>query len=411
MQPGSKPVSIFNLTVIVAALGYFVDIYDLLLFGIIRIPSLREMGLTPDQITTDGESILSWQMFGLMLGGILWGIVGDKKGRSSVLFGSILLYSLGNIANGFVQTVEQYKWIRFVAGIGLAGELGAGITLVAELLPKEKRGIGTSIVAGFGITGAVVAFFIKENFHWRTCYFIGGGLGLALLLLRVSVLESGMFREMKEKAVKRGQIFMLLNNRERLIRYLQSILIGVPTWLVIGILVTFSKEFAREFGIAEEIDPGKSIMFAYAGLAVGDVTIGLVSQWLKSRKKALYVFYAITALFMVLYFTLQWNGSASMMYFLCAALGFGSGFWAIFVTIGAEQFGTNLRATAATTIPNMVRGTVPLMLMLFQFLRSLPGVGYINGGIYTCIIVFAICSIAVLTSKETFHKDLNYEEA
>lgn len=411
MQPGNKPVSIFNLTVIVAALGYFVDIYDLLLFGIIRIPSLREMGLTPDQITTDGESILSWQMFGLMLGGILWGIVGDKKGRSSVLFGSILLYSLGNIANGFVQTVEQYKWIRFVAGIGLAGELGAGITLVAELLPKEKRGIGTSIVAGFGITGAVAAFFIKENFHWRTCYFIGGGLGLALLLLRVSVLESGMFQKMKAKDVKRGKIFMLLNSRERLTRYIQSILIGVPTWLVIGILITFSKEFAKEFGIAEEIDPGKSIMFAYAGLAVGDVTIGLVSQWLKSRKKALYVFYAITALFMTLYFTLQWNGSASLMYFLCAALGFGSGFWATFVTIGAEQFGTNLRATAATTIPNMVRGAVPLMLLLFQFLRGLPGVGYINGGIYTCIIVFAICTLAVITSKETFHKDLNYEEA
>jgi MFS family permease len=411
MQPDHKPVSIFNLTVVVAALGYFVDIYDLLLFGIIRIPSLKEMGLTPDQITTDGESILSWQMFGLMLGGIVWGIIGDKKGRSSVLFGSILLYSLGNIANGFVQTVEQYKWIRFVAGIGLAGELGAGITLVAELLPKEKRGIATSLVAGFGITGAVVAFFIKENFHWRTCYFIGGGLGLGLLLLRVSVLESGMFQKMKTKDVKRGRILMLLNSRERLTRYVQSILIGVPTWLVIGILITFSKEFAKEFGIMEEIDPGKSIMFAYAGLAVGDVTIGLVSQWLKSRKKALYVFYAITALFMVLYFTLQWNGSASLMYFLCAALGFGSGFWAIFVTIGAEQFGTNLRATAATTIPNMVRGTVPLMLMLFQFLRSLPGVGYINGGIYTCAIVFAICTIAVLTSKETFHKDLNYEEA
>ncbi|WP_346239023.1 MFS transporter [Niabella insulamsoli] len=405
-----KKVSLLNLTVVVAALGYFVDIYDLLLFGIIRIPSLREMGLTPDQITTDGESILSWQMFGLMLGGILWGIVGDKKGRSSVLFGSILLYSLGNIANGFVQTVEQYKIIRFVAGIGLAGELGAGITLVAELLPKEKRGIGTSIVAGFGITGAVAAFFIKENFHWRTCYFIGGGLGLALLALRVSVLESGMFKTMKAKAVKRGNIMMLLNNRDRLLRYVQSILIGVPTWLVIGILITFSKEFAKEFGITAEIDPGKAIMFAYAGLAVGDVSIGLVSQWLKSRKKALYVFYFLTFIFMILYFTIQWNGSAFMMYFLCTMLGFASGFWAIFVTIGAEQFGTNLRATAATTIPNMVRGTVPLMLMLFQFLRGLPGVGYVNGGIYTCAIVFILCVIAVITSKETFHKDLNFEE-
>lgn len=410
MQTNRKNASLLSVTVIVAALGYFVDIYDLLLFGIIRIPSLKDMGLTASQITTDGEGILSWQMFGLMLGGIVWGIVGDKKGRSSVLFGSILLYSLGNIANGFVQTVEQYKWIRFFAGIGLAGELGAGITLVAELLPKEKRGIGTSIVAGFGITGAVVAFFVKENFHWRTCYFIGGGLGVVLLLLRVSVLESGMFKNMKEKAVSRGNIFMLIFNRSRLTRYIQSILIGVPTWLVIGILVTFSNEFGKAFGIVEEIDPGKAIMFAYAGLAVGDVSIGFVSQWMKSRKRALYVFYAITAVFMVLYFTVQWNGSAALMYALCAALGFGSGFWAIFVTIGAEQFGTNLRATAATTIPNMVRGTVPLMFMLFQFLRSLPGVGYVNGGIYTCVIVFILCTIAVITSKETFHKDLNYEE-
>lgn len=405
-----KPVSIFNLTVIVAALGYFVDIYDLLLFGIIRIPSLRDMGLTADQITTDGEGILSWQMAGLCLGGILWGILGDKMGRSKVLFGSILLYSLGNIANGFVQTVDQYKWIRFVAGVGLAGELGAGITLVAELLPKEKRGLGTSVVAGFGITGAVAAFFIKENFHWRTCYFIGGGLGLALLLLRVSVFESGMFKTMKEKNVKRGNIFMLFTNANRLTRYIQSILIGVPTWLVIGILITFSKEFAREFGIAGEVDPGKAIMFAYAGLAVGDVSIGFVSQWLKSRKKAMYIFYALTALFIALYFTIQWNSTPFTMYALCTALGFSVGFWAIFVTIGAEQFGTNLRATAATTIPNMVRGTVPLMLLLFQFLRSLQGVGYVKGGIYTMIIVFVISTIALITSTETFHKDLNYIE-
>ncbi len=410
MQTSKQNHSVFSLAVIVAALGYFVDIYDLLLFGIIRIPSLKEMGLTPEQITTDGESILSWQMTGLMLGGILWGILGDKKGRSSVLFGSILLYSLGNIANGFVQTVEQYKWIRLVAGIGLAGELGAGITLVAELLPKEKRGIGTSIVAGFGITGAVVAFFVKEHFHWRTCYFIGGGLGLLLLLLRVSVLESGMFEVMKTKAVQRGNIFMLLNNWDRLRRYIQSILIGTPTWLVIGILVTFSREFGKAFGIVEEIDPGKAIMFAYTGLAVGDVSIGFISQWLKSRKAALYIFYILTAVFVILYFTVLWSASAVLMYTLCTALGFASGFWAIFVTIGAEQFGTNLRATAATTIPNMVRGTVPLILGLFQYLRNLPGAGYVTGGIYTCVIVLAVATIAVVTSRETFHKDLDYEE-
>lgn len=403
--------SLFNATVIVAALGYFVDIYDLLLFGIIRIPSLKDLGLTVEEITTKGEGILWWQMIGLMLGGVLWGVFGDKKGRSSVLFGSILLYSLANIANGFVQTVEQYKIIRFIAGIGLAGELGAGITLVAELLPKHKRGIGTSMVAGFGVTGAIMAFVMKENFHWRTCYFIGGGLGLLLLLLRVSVLESGLFHQMKKKTVQKGNLFMLLNNLGRLKRYVLSILIGLPTWYVIGILVTFSKEFGQAFGISKEIDPGKAIMFSYAGLAAGDVAIGFVSQWLKSRKKALCVFYALTALFITLFFTIQWNGSTAMMYMLCTALGFSIGFWAIFVTIGAEQFGTNLRATAATTIPNMVRGMLSLIILpMFTIIRGIQGVGYVNGAIYTGIIVFAISLLAVIYSAETYDKDLNYEE-
>lgn len=407
----SKEISIFNITVVVAALGYFVDIYDLLLFGIIRIPSLRDLGLSPERVTIDGEGILFWQMIGLMLGGILWGILGDKKGRSSVLFGSILLYSVANIANGFVQTVDQYKLIRFIAGIGLAGELGAGVTLVAELLPKEKRGIGTSLVAGFGITGAVVAFFLKENFSWRTCYFIGGGLGFLLLLLRVSVLESGMFHAMKEKKVQRGNIFMLINSWSRFNRYFRSVMIGAPTWFVIGILVTFSKEFGKQFGIPQEIDPGKAIMFAYAGLSVGDITIGFVSHWLKSRKKALYIFYALLAIFMVAYFTMLWGKTANDLYIVATLLGFSSGFWAIFVTIAAEQFGTNLRATAATTIPNMVRGLLPLMLILFQWLRGIEGIGYVNGAILTGAIVYLISLASVIKVGETYHKDLNYEES
>ncbi len=407
----TKNVSILNATVIVAALGYFVDIYDLLLFGIIRIPSLKDLGLSAAEITTKGEGILWWQMIGLMIGGILWGVWGDKKGRSSVLFGSILLYSLANIANGFVQTVEQYKIIRFIAGVGLAGELGAGVTLVAESLPKEKRGIGTSLVAGFGLTGAIFAFIMKQNFDWRTCYFIGGGLGLILLFLRVSVLESGMFHEMKEKQVQKGNLLMFVNDRGRFKKYMQSILIGLPTWYVIGILVTFSKEFGQAFGIPEEIDPGKAIMFGYAGLATGDITIGFVSHWLKSRKKALYIFYGLTALFITLFFTIQWNGSPTVMYLLCTALGFSIGFWAIFVTIGAEQFGTNLRATAATTIPNMVRGMLSLIIIpLFTVLREIKGVGYVDGAIYTGIIIFGISLLAVIYSKETYHKDLNYEE-
>ena len=405
----NKPASIFSIAVIVAALGYFVDIYDLLLFSITRIDSLVSLGLTEAQVLSEGESIIMWQMGGLLIGGIIWGIMGDKKGRLSVLFGSIILYSLANIANGFVQTADQFKIIRFIAGIGLAGELGAGITLVSELTPKNKRGIATSLVAGIGLTGAVVAFIMKQYFDWRTCYFIGGGLGLILLVLRISVFESGMFHELKKMNVQRGNFFMLFKTRERFTKYLCSILIGLPTWFVIGVLVTFSSEFGKQMGIKEKIDPGKAIMYAYAAIAIGDVLIGFISQWFKSRKKALYLFYSITIIFMVLFFTVQWNGTAANMYWICAGLGFGTGFWAIFVTMGAEQFGTNIRATAATTIPNMVRGMLTVMIIpLFKLFRGMTD--YVTGGWITAIVIMAITIIAALLIKETFHKVLNYIE-
>jgi MFS family permease len=403
-----KKSSIFNLTVVVAALGYFVDIYDLLLFGIIRVKSLTSMGLDALAVRDSGESIISIQMWGLLIGGIIWGIMGDKKGRISVLFGSIILYSLANIANGLVTTVEQYKIARFIAGVGLAGELGAGITLVTELLPKDKRGIGTSIVAGIGITGAVAAYFISKEFDWRICYFIGGGLGLVLLLLRISVFESGMYKTIKEMDVSRGNFLMFFNNSKRFKKYILSILIGLPTWYVIGVLVTFSKEFGKEFGIAQTIDAGRAIMYAYAAIAIGDILIGLLSQWLKSRKKALYIFYILNIFFGVLFFLQDGNSSDTKMYWLTAGLGFGTGYWAIFVTMAAEQFGTNLRATAAITAPNMVRGALPLIILLFKWLRASNG--YIKGGWLTGIIVMTLTLLAAIFTEETFGKDLNYVE-
>jgi len=404
-----KQYGILSIPVIVAALGYFVDIYDLLLFSITRIESLRSFGLSPEQITIEGESILIWQMAGLMIGGIVWGMMGDKKGRLSVLFGSIILYSLANIANGFVQNTEQIRLIRFIAGLGLAGELGAGITLVSELVVKEKRGIATSLVAGLGLTGAVAAFIIKENFEWRTCYFIGGGMGLLLLVLRLSVFESGMFHEVRQMDVKRGNIWMLFNNRDRLKRYILSILIGLPTWFVIGVLVSFSSEFGKWMNIKEKIDPGRAIMYAYSAIAIGDIFIGFVSQWLRSRKKALYLFYVITGIFILLFFTILWNGTAERMYWICAGLGFGTGFWAIFITMGAEQFGTNLRATAATTIPNMVRGMLAVFILpLFQMLRSVTD--YYTGGWLAAVIIMVITVVAALFLEETFNKDLNFVE-
>jgi MFS transporter, putative metabolite:H+ symporter len=398
---------IFSIPVIVGALGYFVDIYDLLLFGIIRKQSLADLGLTPEQVTSVGEDIISIQMAGLLIGGIIWGIMGDKRGRLSVLFGSIVLYSLANIANGMVTNTTQYAIVRFIAGVGLAGELGAGITLVSELLSKEKRGIGTSLVAGIGLTGAVFAYFISKAFDWRVCYYIGGAMGLLLLLLRISVFESGMYHQVKGMKVSRGNFFMFFNNGERFRKYMLSILVGLPTWFVIGVLVSFSDQFARSFGIEEDVNPGKAIMYAYVGISIGDVLIGLLSQWLRSRKKALYIFYGLTIVFMALFF-MQKGGSADHMYWLCAGLGFGTGFWAIFVTMAAEQFGTNLRATAATTVPNMVRGSLPLIILLFKYLRS--SMDYAVAGMITGGIVMGITLVAAAFTRETFAKDLNYIE-
>jgi putative MFS transporter len=399
--------SVLNIAVIIGALGYFVDIYDLLLFSIIRVPSLRSFGLNGDQIAKEGLHIINIQMMGLLLGGIVWGILGDKKGRLKVLFASIILYSLGNIANGFVQNVGQYAAVRFITGLGLAGELGAGITLVSELLPKEKRGIGTSLVAGIGLTGAVFAFFIKQNFEWRTCYFIGGGLGFLLLLLRVGVLESGMFKSIEQTNVKKGNFLMLFTSRKRLKKYVAAIFIGLPTWYVIGILISFSDKFGEKMNIRGNIDPGRSVMFAYVAISIGDIAVGFVSQAFKSRKKAVWLFYLITLIAIIWFFNLQ-GQSVNSLYLTAAILGFGTGFWAIFVTMAAEQFGTNIRATVATTVPNMVRGSLNLVSLLFVSLQ--PSFGYLKSGWLTGIVVMVIAFVSLIFTEETYGKDLNYLE-
>lgn len=414
-SPAGKPSQgIFSLAVIVAALGYFVDIYDLLLFTIVREPSLKGLGVDladAKSVISASTRIINWQMIGLLIGGILWGVMGDKKGRLSVLFGSILLYSIANFLTGFVTTIDQYAYARFAAGIGLAGELGAGIALVSELLPKEKRGVGTSLVAGIGLFGAVFAYY-TYNFtqDWRLCYKIGGGLGIGLLLLRIGVAESGMFHRVKEQGVSRGNLLMFFNNGYRFRKYVLAILIGLPTWYVIGVLVNLSNRFAAGLYGANAINSGKAIMYAYIGIAVGDILIGLVSQYFRSRKKALYLFYALTVASVILFFS-PWNSSDGRMYLVCGFMGFATGFWAIFVTMGAEQFGTNLRATAATTIPNVVRGALYGINLLFKdFFQDGLGWSLVRSGVVTGIIVIAITLVAAYFTEETFHKDLNYVE-
>lgn len=403
----SRSGSLFQLAVVVSALGFFVDVYDLLLFGIIRKPSLLGLGLTPDEILQQGELIISVQMVGLLIGGVVWGILGDKKGRMKVLFASILLYSVANILNGMVTSIPQYVILRFIAGIGLAGELGAGITLVNEILPKEKRGIASAMIASFGILGAVTAFFLSHLVDWRGCYYIGGGLGLVLLLMRVSVHESNLFNQVRDSAVVRGNFLMFFNNRQRFLRYVRCILIGLPAWYIIGVLVTFSDQFGKEFGIPG-IDPGKAIMYLYLAIAFGDLSVGLLSQQLKSRKKALFVFYGITILFMILYFS-QPGGNAERFYLICAGLGYGTGFTVVYITMSAEQFGTNLRASAAVSIPNMVRGALPIIILLFKFIRGAVN-DYVTGAWITGAILFSIAIAAAWFTEDTFGKDLDFIE-
>ena len=403
-SPSDKNIT---LLIIVAALGYFVDIYDLLLFLIIKNKSLADIGVSPENIANTGLYLMNWQMAGLLSGGILWGVLGDKKGRLSVLFGSIILYSLANIANGFVENVELYAALRFIAGVGLAGELGAGITLVSESMSKEKRGYGTMVVAGVGIMGAVAAYFVGDIFNWRVSFFVGGGLGMLLLLLRIGVFESGMFSKIKAHEVQKGNILMLFNHTARFKKYINSILIAVPVWFVVGILVALAPEFGKALGIRETLDTGRGVMFTYIGISLGDFLSGALSQLFKSRKKIVLLFLSMTYAG-ILFFLFSRGLSATGFYTLCVFLGIATGYWVVFVTMASEQFGTNLRSTVTTTAPNFVRGSLILVTLLFTWLK--PHFGIINAALTVATVTVAIAYYSLFQLDETYGKDLDYIE-
>ncbi|GAA4925237.1 MFS transporter [Mucilaginibacter defluvii] len=394
--------------ILLAALGYFVDVYDLLLFSIIRVNSLQSLGLTEKQITEKGIVLLNMQMTGLMIGGVLWGILGDKKGRLTVLFGSIFIYSAANIANGFVSTVEAYALCRFIAGLGLAGELGAGITLVAELMPARYRGYATCFVAVIGISGAVVAFFTAKLFDWRMSYYIGGALGVVLLLMRISVAESAMFVEARGKDVKRGSVLMIIGERKRLLKYVRCILIGLPLWYVVGVLISLSPEFGKALKVNGIVNAGIAVALCYGGSVLGGTLSGLISQYLQSRIKAAIAFTLLSGATVIVFFA-QRQISLYAFYTITALMGIASGYWALFVTMVTEQFGTNVRATVSTTVPNFVRGAVvPMMLLLnfsTQFFNSLVAAGILVG-----VICFGLALLSLARLKDTFWQNLNYLE-
>lgn len=408
-HPNPRPTllsQLLQVPVIVAALGYLVDMYDLFLFSVVRVPSLKALNVPTEQLLTEGIRLLNFQMAGMLIGGVLWGVIADKKGRLSVLFGSIIMYSLANIGNGFVTSLDQYALLRFIAGVGLAGELGAGITLVTEVLPKEIRGYGTTLVATLGVLGAILAYFVADLFEWRISYFVGGGMGLLLLILRFNVFESGMFKQVKERTVDRGNVMMILTNGKRFGKYMMAILVGLPIWFVVGILITFSPEFGAAKGI-EGINAGKAVMLAFSGQVFGDIFSGLLSQYLKSRKRVIGLFIILSLTMMIGYLMIP-TLDLFTFYLMCALLGFCNGYWTLFITIAAELFGTNLRATVATTVPNFVRGaTIPLAALFVSFK---PDLGVIQSGLLIGVATSLVALLALYFLEETFTKDMDFIE-
>ncbi len=394
-----------TLLVLVAALGYFVDIYDLILFLIVKKQSLLDLHIPEDK----GATLLNIQMIGMLVGGIIWGVLGDKRGRLSTLFFTILLYSLANIANGFVQNLEQYEVLRFISGLGLAGELGIGITLVSEVMSKESRGYGTAIVSGVGIAGAALGFLITHYFGWKEAYWAGGGLGLALLVMRISVNESSMFDKAKKHNAKRGSFISLFTNKKRCLKYIYCILIGVPVWFVIGILIKDADKFASNvFHVKGAVEGGQSVMWHYIGASIGSFLTGFISQWLRSRKKALFISLIALVITIGIFFSC-YNVSNVVFYIVLFILGIAQGYWAVFVTIASEQFGTNMRATVATTVPNIVRGATVIMSIGYVSIGAAKD-GSWMGAALVGGIVLALAFFSASKLEETYGKDLDYLE-
>lgn len=399
---------VFNIMVVVAALGYFVDIYDLTLFNIVRVPSLKALGYSGAELLEQGKYLMNMQMFGMVIGGIVWGIFGDKKGRLSVLFFTILIYSLANIANAYVTSIGQYATMRFIAGFGLAGELGVGITLVSEVMTTKNRGLGTTMVGFIGISGAILGYAITKGFDWKTAYWVGGIQGLLLLILRIYVVESGMFKKVQSENIVKGNFLMLFTNSKRFFKYIYCILLGVPVWYVIGYLITFSDDFAANvLHIKGTVVAGQAVMIHYIGASLGSLLWGMVGQVLQSRKKSLWMALTLLIIFTGAYF-FSFGLSSTVFYTIIFFLGIAQGYWIIFVSVSSEQFGTNMRATVTTTVPNFVRGSVIGVNLLIGLL--VPMFGKWSAALYVGILCIALALFSLYKLKETFNKDLDYME-
>lgn len=393
------------LTIMVSALGYLVDVYDIMIFTAVRVPSLVDIGIPQSELLQTGLSILNWQLVGMLLGGLFWGVIGDRKGRLTVLFGSIFLYSTASLLNVFVTTSSQYIALRFIAGFGLAGELGAGVTLVSELLPIRWRGYGTMLIASIGVIGGILAGLMGQYAHWKTCYLLGGILGLSLLFIRVQVVESGIFQKLSPHKLRQGDLTHLLFNAKLLKRYLACLFLAVPAWIVMGLFTTLAPEISYDINPSQTLTSASALFYMSLGLGLGDFSSSWLSQQLHSRKKILVLFISIM-FFLTLVFSLGLIKTANSLLTLYFCFGLGAGYWAVFMMAVAEQFGTNLRATVTVSIPNFVRAMGVPLTFAIEFLRGKIGLNPTMS-----ILLFAMSAIALFSVKslnETFHKDLDF---
>ena len=396
------------LAIVVSAMGFFVDLYDIMALAAIGETSLRSINVAEASIKSELNFLQSMQMFGMLIGGFLWGMVGDKYGRLKVLFGSIILYSAFTLLNAFVDTAGQYATCRFLAGLGLAGELGAGITLVSEQMKKHQRGLGPAIIAGFGVLGAIVAVIIGKNYDWKTVYIVGGTLGFMLLILRIGVVESGLFKISKHSKASKGNFLIILKNKSHLKKFFCILLAGIPGWFVNGVMMQFSNYISKSMGMNPLPDKGTVIIYFFIALSLGDVLGGLVSQWLKSRKKSIYIFLNIHLLMLILFFTVAKN-SALLYYIIFAGLGLSVGFVIQLFTLAAENFGTNIRTLVTSSGLNLVRGWVIPFGALFTLMTGSYNIVEWKAA---AVIAFSVCIVAMLALSqldETFHNDLEFE--
>ena len=432
------------LSVLAAALGYFVDLFDIVIFGVVRVASLADLGLEGAQITEWGIRLINLQMLGMLIGGFAWGLIGDRYGRRFALLATIFVFSIANIANAFVDNTLQYAVLRLLAGFGLAGELGAGIALVTELLPEKRRGYGTTIVSFLGLVGALTAAFVGSQFDWRTAYLVGGVMGLVVMALRfVGMAESALFEKQRDSGTStaRHAVLMLIaapliaalsallwgppwlawllgalaavaalatSRRDFVMRFYAVAAVGVPIWYCSALFVNLGPEYGRVLAL-EGFDPRTFVATVLAwqatGLALGSALTGVASEWLRSRQAVLWA--CLGALLVLVALLMQTRSVASYAYVMFA-IGLFQGYWTAFITMSAEQFGTGVRATVASSIPNIVRAmTVPVTLSVSGLAT---GTSWVTATYAVGAIVFALALVALATLRETWGKDLDYVE-